>query len=132
VDDDEATNLRNKKIIMNSGLVKRVSTVMSAMEGLELLRTRLRSGGTLPELILLDAYMPGMDGWQFAEEFRKLSQVHDITSKIVMLTGTPEEIEKMEANPVPQISGYKIKPLTEEMLLEIMKKYIQENFKEMI
>jgi len=129
VDDDEATNRFNKRIIENSGLVENVIVAMSGKEALSLLRTKFIPGGTMPELILLDALMPVMDGWKFAEEFSKLSAGIKMKSKIVMLTGTPEEIEKIYLKTYPQISGYKIKPLTEEMLLDIMKNYIEENSK---
>jgi len=132
VDDDEATNRFNKRIIENSGLAENVSVATSGKEALSLLRTKFIADGTMPELILLDALMPVMDGWKFAEEFGKLSEGIKMKTKIVMLTGTPEEIEKIYLKTYPQISGYKIKPLSEEMLLDIMQNYIRENIEEKI
>jgi len=132
VDDDEATNLFNKRVIENSGLAEKVTVALSGIEALGLLRTKFIPDGTMPELILLDALMPVMDGWKFAEEFEKLNKGKNFKSKIVMLTGTPAEIEKIYLKTYPQISGYKIKSLTEEMLLDIMHKYIEEKFQEKI
>ena len=95
VDDDEATNLFNKRIIENSGLAEKVTVATSGKEALGLLRTKFIPDGTMPELILLDALMPGMDGWKFADEFKKLNETMKMKTKIVMLTGTPAEIEKI-------------------------------------
>ena len=132
VDDDEATNLFNKRVIENSGLAKKVTVAASGKEALFLLHTQFIAAGIEPELILLDALMPGMDGWKFAEEFQKLNETMKMKTKIVMLTGTPAEIEKIYLKTYPGISGYKIKPLSEEMLLDIMHKFIEENIKEKI
>ena len=132
VDDDEATNLFNKRVIENSGLAEKVTVALSGIEALSFLRTKFIAAGNEPELILLDAAMPEMDGWKFADEFQKLSERKKMKTKIIMLTGTPAEIEKIYLKTYPQISGYKIKPLTEEMLLDIMHKFIEENSMEKI
>src|SRR5712671_2348381 len=104
VDDDEVTNVHNKNLIEKSGLVEKVTVVGSGMDALSLLRMRSDSGGIQPELILLDTLMPVMDGWQFAEEFKKLTEEKNFTTKIVMLSGTQEEIQRMETIIAPHIS----------------------------
>ncbi len=45
---------------------------------------------TVPELIILDVMMPGMDGWQMLEQIRKLSHV-----PIIMLTAKDQELDKL-------------------------------------
>lgn len=127
VDDDHATNLFNKRLIEKAGVAKEVTIAMSGIEALVLLRTKFMGAGYEPELILLDASMPGMNGWQLADEFKRLSDSKSWRTKLVMLTGSLEEIERMKTHPVPHISAYKIKPLTETMLLEIVDAWMKEN-----
>jgi two-component system KDP operon response regulator KdpE len=45
---------------------------------------------SVPELIILDVMMPGMDGWQMLEQIRKLSHV-----PIIMLTAKDQELDKL-------------------------------------
>jgi hypothetical protein len=49
-----------------------------------------------------------------------------------MLTGAHDEIKKNATENYPHISGYKIKPLSEEMLCEIVDKYFKEKIDRMI
>src|SRR5258706_13828536 len=96
IDDDEATNLFNKRMIEKMQLAEKVTVALSGIEALGLLRTKFIAVGNEPELIFLDASMPEQDGWQFAVEFQKLSEGKNWKTKIILLTGASEEILKME------------------------------------
>jgi CheY-like chemotaxis protein len=61
--------------------------VIIARNGEEALQ-RLRSGTARPCVILLDLWMPVMDGWQFREAQRKDSSLADIP--VVALSGDGE------------------------------------------
>lgn len=62
--------------------------VVLARNGQEALQ-RLRSGTCRPCVILLDLWMPVMDGWQFREEQQKDASLAAIP--VVALSGTGEE-----------------------------------------
>lgn len=129
VDDDEATNFLNKLIISETVSDVHIRGLQTAYAALDSLRNREiceKSGQFIvPDLILLDINMPGVNGWEFLDEFKKLG--NDITSKtkIIMLTSSinPEDIEKSKK--IPELSGYLSKPLTESMV----KKIVEEHFK---
>jgi CheY-like chemotaxis protein len=48
----------------------------------------LESGTPLPELILLDLIMPGMDGYQFLEELRRRERISSIP--VIIMTANQE------------------------------------------
>ncbi len=66
-----------------------------------------------PALILLDMMMPGMDGWQFREEQRKIPAVADIP--VVTVTADGDARAKAAAI---QAVGYVAKPISIDSLLD--------------
>jgi CheY-like chemotaxis protein len=78
VDDDVAATDSLVEILAAEGY-----TVAAAKNGKEALK-HLRSA-PLPRLIILDLFMPEMDGWEFRREQLKDSKLHDIP--VVVMTG---------------------------------------------
>lgn len=76
----------------------------------------------LPELVFLDIDMPIMDGFQFIDEFEKLSEETKSYCKIVMLTSSldPKDIAKSKKN--KYVLKYMNKPLTQESLKKFIEK----------
>ena len=74
----------------------------------------------LPELIFLDINMPIMNGWEFMEEFAKIRDGLNKKIEIYILSSSTDshDIKKAKAN--SGITDYIIKPLTPEMLKEIL------------
>lgn len=82
-------------------------SVTSSLSGLE--ATEKIKNGFVPDIILLDLIMPGMDGFAFLENLRKEKLCKD--SIIVMLTnqGLASDISKAEEY---GINGYIVKATT--------------------
>lgn len=66
-----------------------------------------------PDLILLDMMMPGMDGWQFREEQRKIPAV----ASIPVVTVTADGDARGKAASI-QAVGYIAKPISIDTLLD--------------
>ncbi len=75
VDDDAELALMVELLLADLGY-----RAVKAREGREAL---LKVAEQMPDLILLDMRMPGMDGWEFAREFRSR---YDRQAPIVVLT----------------------------------------------
>lgn len=129
IDDDEPTNFLNQIIIESFGCAEQVKTVQSGEEALEYLTHTCSSDKTFPcpDLIFLDINMPAMNGWEFLEKYRKLDTELKGKVMIVMLTTSLFPEDKSHAKEIPEISAFENKPLTEEKLDAILKKFFEDN-----
>jgi CheY-like chemotaxis protein len=126
VDDDEPTNFFTEMILQESGCVKHIKLVQSAQEALEYLIKSEEPGVDpelypSPDLIFLDINMPAMNGWEFLEEYKKLSIADKII--VIMLTTSLFPEDQSKANEMPEISGFEHKPMTPEKLKDILHKH---------
>ncbi len=87
-----------------------VSMASEGGEALQLLRQGLQ-----PCLILLDLMLPGMDGWQFADQVKKSEETKRIP--IVLVTAFAERTAEIKAE------GILRKPLSLERLLSVVSQY---------
>ncbi|WP_200977915.1 response regulator [Echinicola sp. 20G] len=125
VDDDEATNFANRKILTKLKLAEQINVALNGKEAIEFLKndesfTNQDKNLIRPQLILLDINMPVMDGWEFMEAYKNLSHERKADAVVVMLStsGNPDDISR--AASFPEISGYNTKPLRPEALKEIL------------
>lgn len=121
VDDNEDDNFYHKMIIREVDLAKHIEVAESGFEALNYLRKSVH----VPQLIFLDINMPAMNGWEFLEEYRKLSDEEKAEIIIIMLTTSLNPIDRKRAEKIPEISGFETKPLTMEILKNIFEKFFK-------
>ncbi len=123
IDDNEIDNLINQKMIEATTLSKYVYIHTGARSAIEFLKNieQLEENGSdiLPEYIFLDIDMPLMDGFQFLEEFEKLSAATKDKSKIIMLTSSINPQDMNKSKKYPFVKKYINKPLSNENLEEL-------------
>ncbi|MCW5890569.1 MAG: response regulator [bacterium] len=90
--------------------------VIEARDGEQALAVLRR--GIRPGLILLDLMMPGLDGWAFRNEQRKLDGARDVP--VVIYSGSPTVEE--DARHL-QVAGWLRKPLDFERLLRVVSEH---------
>ena len=74
-----------------------------------------------PTTILLDIYMPEMDGFGFLEEFANLSETIRNNYKIVILTSSSNQLDISRAQSNPHVVHMTQKPFTQVSLLHLFK-----------
>ncbi len=132
VDDDDGTNFLNRIIIEESKIAHHIETTLNGRQALEYLtnKGRYEQQGLnypCPELILLDINMPIMDGWEFLEAYRKLDENQKSKIIIVMLTTSFNPDDRQRAGRISAISGFTNTPLEQEVLMEIMRNFFEED-----
>ena len=116
IDDDEATNFYNKMIIKKADCTENITTVQSGAQALEYLKSKPKGAHPQPDLIFLDINMPAMNGWEFLEQYKNLSKEQKGKIVIVMLTTSLNPEDKERASTIDDITDFKNKPVTIEML----------------
>lgn len=124
VEDDEATNYVNKRIIAKMGCTENLHIAYDGVEALELLTRPNPDGSFLqPELIFLDINMPRMNGWEFLDMYAILPPQQKGENVIVMLTTSLNPSDKAKADAIGEVDDFHHKPLEELMMTEIIQKY---------
>jgi len=120
VDDDEATNFINKMIIKRVDCSEHVQVEDDGQKALDFLTTKLNDEYPRPNLIFLDINMPVVDGWEFLDRYKHLNADQKGEVIIIMLTTSLNPDDQTRAELLTEISGFKRKQLTVEMLNEIL------------
>ena len=124
IDDDEATNYLNKRLILEAGFTGEVIECTSAVDALGYLTTKQEDFTyPQPDMIFLDINMPGMDGWGFLDQYKYLDPIQKAKVVVVMLTTSLNPADKEEAEKRGYISEFHIKPMTAQMFQELTNKY---------
>jgi len=123
IDDSEADNFLNKRVIVKAAIAENITTFIEAKEALDYLGNKIDEGYPKPEIIFLDINMPGMSGWDFLEAYEKFEREKLANIILCMLTTSDSIYDIEKAKEYPIITDYYNKPLTQEVLTEIIEKY---------
>ena len=117
IDDEEANAFISRTFIQRANCVKEVVAVHDAREGLLVLK-----GESIPEIILVDINMPGMNAWEFLKEART-SLGQGAFPFVVVLSSSVSMDDKMAAEEHPDVQLFLSKPLNPEKVNEILDHY---------
>jgi CheY-like chemotaxis protein len=127
VDDDTPTNFLHKKVIERTGLELDVHALTSAMDALEFLTCTGKYEGTQqmsrPGIIFLDINMPGMNGWEFMDAYRNLSESQKARIVVIMLTTSLNVDDRERAEQDKDIATFYHKPLRPHMVMDLINQY---------
>lgn len=127
IDDNPADNEYHKIIIHEANVCNHIQVAIDGPKALDYI---IKSGEVnqfeafpKPDLIYLDINMPGMNGFEFVEEYHKLDERLKAKVVIIMLTTSLNPDDKIRATNYKELKEFSNKPLTVEILHETLEKY---------
>lgn len=123
IDDDQVTQLLNKIHLNDEKFCTNVIEAYNGLEAIDFFR-KLDSGevpmDNFPEIIFLDLNMPIMDGWAFAEAFKRDFTHFEEKTKIFILSSSINPADMERAKNESSIVAFLEKPLNAETLKKVM------------
>lgn len=124
IDDDPDDNYIHQLVINDWGKCDAIRVVENGPDALAYLSGADDPNYIRPEVILLDINMPGMNGFEFLEEYHQLDSHLKSNVVVMMLTTSLNPADVNRAGQYDEVTGYRNKPLTKAMLEEV----VQEHF----
>jgi CheY-like chemotaxis protein len=123
VDDNDDDNYFHERAIKQVSLKATVITKTTGQEGLTYLKLQKYNNDPQPDLIFLDINMPGMNGWEFLQEYNQLDKKLQSQAIIIMLTTSEDSKDMARASSWNFVSDFITKPLTKEKMNTVSNKF---------
>ncbi len=120
IDDSQLDHYILKRILHKYKLAYEVNCTADGEEVIRYLKQHKRNKNILPDVILLDLYMPQFDGWTFLEKVQELYQQLSKPIKIYILSASinPKDIDRAKNFPV--VRSFVFKPITKNALEKLV------------
>lgn len=123
IDDDAITNYLHKRTLNSTQLTRTIQVAETVQEALDFWNSPAGAEQEKPELIFLDLNLPGLTGWDFIDEYKKIESNKNNPAIIIILSASVNHDDEKKAKEMAEVAEYRRKPLTAEMLTEIMDTY---------
>lgn len=123
VDDDNACNFFNRRLLKNKHSITQVQEARNGRDALAIIKQAAEGNQTLPNLIFLDLNMPVMSGWEFLNEFKKLPDAVKQQVVIIILSSSINPDDKARAKTYAEVAAYENKYLNDESLARIIEEH---------
>jgi len=127
IDDDSATNTYHQIVMDRLGISNHIQICINGKDALNYLTNQGdyidKTNLPKPDLIFLDINMPGMNGFDFLDEYQSLPEEQKEEYVIIMLTTSLNEEDELKAKAYTTVSDFLNKPLRKDILGDIVQKY---------
>ena len=123
IDDDKIYHFLFKNLLKQNKIDVNSAFFPNGFEALEHIKQN-NNEESLPDLILLDVNMPIMNGWQFLDEYSKLTGTLAKASVIYMISSSNNEVDINKSKEYGEVvKDYFLKPVCKEDLDKIFAMY---------
>ncbi len=125
IDDHHPTNVLHSLVIENTNQVEETIIFENGSDALTYLKKPFDFRQPQPNIIFLDINMPVMNGWEFLNHFKNLpyNKRSEISLFMLSTSSHPDDIARAEKEDL--IIDYLYKPLSEEILQDVIKQYFE-------
>lgn len=119
VDDDMQLVNSYKSFLKSEKLSDYMIHFKNAKDSIQYLKS-IKNKNDAPDYILLDFYMPDMEGYEFLTYFEKLVKIKD-SVEIYVSTSTHKKIDRDTVMKFPFVNAFIEKPVSSEFILLLIK-----------
>lgn len=128
IDDDSISNFITERLIVRENLTEHIATFNTAEDALNHLDKIIKTAViAFPVLILLDLNMPGMNGWDFLEEYQNFPESFTSNCALYMLSSAVDAKDIVHARSNSLVEDFLSKPLTEEDIAILRERHFTNN-----
>ena len=120
IDDDPVSNVVCKMTIEKGLKTVTIKTFTNPQEGLLFIKSNYKPDELKATILFLDINMPVMTGWEFLEHFEDLNDTIKKNIHIYILSSSVDPKDKERSNLNQYVKGHVIKPLTIEIIKNIV------------
>lgn len=129
IDDDPICSWLNKALLEDLQAAESIECMPDGQSALDYLHklciepTPSHLKEPLPDLILLDLNMPGLDGFDFLEKLQTMNYGKQFVERVVILTTSLHERDVEKAGQF-KVTDYMVKPLNEVKIREMLDNFL--------
>lgn len=123
VDNDQVNSFVLKNIITRNYSEAQISLYPDGTDALNYLRQCSEEGKDFPDVILLDIYMPIMNGFEFMEKYSK--EFNHKSTNIFAMSNSLSKEDQQQANEFDVVKGFITKPLIYNNIQFIIETYVE-------
>jgi CheY-like chemotaxis protein len=120
IDDNSIDRYVCSRMITKNNFGKKVLEYSVATEALKYLQDNQDNFSELPQIIFIDIYMPVMSGFEFMDEYDKLSPALKDHCKTYIISSTIDKEDIVKSNIDKNVVSFQVKPITIEFLDRII------------
>jgi len=122
IDDVAMNNLLSKYIVKNNYPDAQIEEFTDPLLGLKYIQDHCQTSNVSLYIILLDIYMPIVDGWDFLDSYELLPDMVKSNCAIYVLSSSINKADADKAKANKNVTGYALKPLTDSILVGMVNK----------
>lgn len=120
IDDDPIFVFGTKKVMKEVDFCDDILVYHNGEEAINGLKSMVKRGEQLPNLIFLDLNMPIMDGWDFLEDFISIPNHNRKDVFVYIISSSIDANDFIRARNYEIVNNYILKPVTPEDLIFVL------------